>query len=168
MTCPLLNTPSTHLCLSVKSSWYWMRNCVGQWTVTGLEIMTRQGATKQKFPACPWGQLQLRPACAEFILTCLDVCAISLLLWLTKGNHLLISLKYHSVKCIFLKSRAHLYLPGGQVARKTCLPRTRTHLPWASGQGFCRALPGSHQCDLKFRLWWPNILLMLLFANGQS
>ena len=38
------------------------------------------------------------------------------------------------------ESRAQLYLPGGQVARETCLPRTRTHLPRASGQGFCRAL----------------------------
>ena len=42
--------------------------------------------------------------------------------------------------CTYLESRVQRYLPGGQVVRETCLPRTRTHLPRASGQGFCRAL----------------------------
>ena len=42
--------------------------------------------------------------------------------------------------CTFLESRAQLYLPDRQVARETCLPCTRTHLPRASRQGFCHAL----------------------------
>ena len=42
--------------------------------------------------------------------------------------------------CTFLESSAQVYLPTRQVARETCLPRTRTHLPQASGQGLCHAL----------------------------
>ena len=48
---------------------------------------------------------------------------------------------------LFLLARISFFCLGlnltclaGNVARETCLPRTRTHLPRASGQGFCRAL----------------------------
>ena len=50
-----------------------------------------------------------------------------------------------------LESRAQLLLPCGQVARKTCLPHTRTHLPWASGQVFSR----------------PDIVLAALIMKSQ-
>ena len=105
-----------------------------------------RGATKMKFSACPWGKPRLRSTRPEFILTCPDfflLCAISSLLWMTKANRLLVSSKYCRVKSLnvyILESRAQLYMLGGQVARETCLPRTRTLLSWASGQGFCRAL----------------------------
>ena len=62
-----------------------------------------QGATKKNFSACLWGKLQLRSTCPEFILTCPDfflLCDVSPLLWPTKGNCLLISSKYHSVKSL--------------------------------------------------------------------
>ena len=42
--------------------------------------------------------------------------------------------------CTLLYSWDQLYLPGGQVARETCLPCTRTHLHQANGQGFCHTL----------------------------
>ena len=65
------------------------------------------GATKRKFSACPWGKLWLRSTCPEYILSCADffpLCAVSPLLWSTKGNRLLISSKYRSVKSL------HVYI----------------------------------------------------------
>ena len=56
---------------------------------------------KKNFSACPYGKLQLRSTCPEFILTCPDfflLCAIFPLLWTTKGKCLLIRSKYRSVK----------------------------------------------------------------------
>ena len=68
-----------------------------------IVVYNHQGMTKKKFSACPWGKLWLKSTCPEFILTWPDfflLCAVSPLLWMTKSNHLLISLKYRSVKSL--------------------------------------------------------------------
>ena len=56
--------------------------------------------------------------------------------------------------CTILESLAQLYLPGGQVGSETWLPRTRTHLPRASGQELCRAPSHSVANMFPWEGWW--------------
>ena len=102
-----------------------------------------QGTMKNKFSACPWGKLRLRSACPEFILSCLDfflLYAISPLLRMTKGNHLLIRSKY---VYIFIVLGSTFLVRGGKLPRRpVCPAHCPTQEPTCPGPAdrFCRAL----------------------------
>ena len=128
--------------LQLTSSWGHVKYCftemhtrrkqnVCHWLFLTLLTVTfslQSGCDKKEIFSLSMGQAaRLRSTCPKFILTCPDfflLCAISPLLWLRKGNRLLISSKYRSVKSlnihyVLLESRVQRYLPSGQVVRET-------------------------------------------------
>ena len=123
-------------------------NCLADISPMCLQLgLANPGHDEKEIFSLPLRGMRLRSTCPEFILTCPNfflLCAVSPLLWTTKANCLLISLKYCSVKSlnvyIFRVSGSTLLAWRASCQGALLALHTRTHLPQASGQGFCCAL----------------------------
>ena len=140
------------LLVAVSSLGKALHICAAQYLQAHIYLENRilspieQCTTKKKCSDRPCGKLQLRSTCPEFILTCPDfflLSTVSPLLQTPKGNHLLISSKYHSVKSlnvyIFIVSGSTLLAQWASCQGDLLAPH-KNSLPRASGQGFYRAL----------------------------
>ena len=107
---------------------------------------TVQGMTEKKFSemfSFSLAQLlQLRFTCPEFILTVsvlariAFLCAIFPLLWMTRGNCLLISSKYCTVKSHFDSLGINITCPASKLSGKPACPAQELTCPGQADRGF--------------------------------